>query len=290
MNLIKCCMTQSTCYRGTTKGKPVGILWHDTGAGNPELRRYVQPDDNDPSRADLLKMLGNNQFANDWNHQDVQAGLNAWIGKLANGSVASVQTMPWDYRPWGCGGGSKGSCNGSASVENSPFWIQFEICDDGYKEKAYFNAVYKEAVELTAYLCKTFGIDPNGTVSYRGATVPTILCHADSNKLGLGSAHGDVLDWFRKMGKTMDDVRRDVAAKLAPEPEPKPIPYPHQPFEDVPADAWYAADVKWAYENGITYGVDATHFKPDEPCTRAQVVTFIRRAVGMLQEAQNHVE
>ena len=83
-----------------------------------------------------------------------------------------------------------------------------------------------------------------------------------------------------------------VAYKFAdPEPVPEPVPpYPKQPFVDVPADAWYAADVQWAYENGITYGVDATHFKPDEPCTRAQVVTFIRRAVGMLQEAQNHVE
>jgi hypothetical protein len=39
------------------------------------------------------------------------AGLNAWIGKLANGEVTSVQTMPWEYRPWGCGSGNAGSCN-----------------------------------------------------------------------------------------------------------------------------------------------------------------------------------
>ena len=282
MNLIKCFMTQSTCYRGTTRGRPVGILWHDTGAGNPELRRYVQPDDNDPSRADLLKLLGKNQYANDWNHQSVQAGLNAWIGKLANGSVASVQTMPWDYRPWGCGGGEKGSCNGDPNVANSPYWIQFEICDDGYKEKSYFNAVYREAVELTAYLCKEFGIDPNGTVKYNGVSVPTILCHADSNRLGLGSAHGDVLDWFRKMGKTMDDVRRDVSAKLAPEPEPipEPIPpYPKQPFEDVPADAWYGADVQWAYENGIEQGADGL-FNGKADCLRETVVLWLYRVLA----------
>jgi hypothetical protein len=36
-----CMMTQSTCYKGTTQGTPVGILWHDTAAGNPWLSRYV---------------------------------------------------------------------------------------------------------------------------------------------------------------------------------------------------------------------------------------------------------
>lgn len=70
-----------------------------------------------------------------------------------------------------------------------------------------------------------------------------------------------------------------------PEPAPEPVPpYPKQPFVDVPADAWYGPDVQWAYENGITNGVDATHFKPDDPCTRAQVVTFLRRLAGKLQQ------
>lgn len=55
MNLFACMMTNSTCYKGTTTGKPVGVLWHDTGAGNPNIKRYVQPSDNDPNRAGLLK-------------------------------------------------------------------------------------------------------------------------------------------------------------------------------------------------------------------------------------------
>lgn len=122
--------------------------------------------------------------------------------------------MPWNYRPWGCGSGSKGSCNGSASVTNSPFWLQFEICDDGYKDKAYFEKVYKEACEFTAYLCEMFDIDPNGTVKYNGVTVPTILCHQDAYKLGLGSNHGDVLQWFGKYGKTMADVRKNVSVLM----------------------------------------------------------------------------
>ena len=199
-----CMMTQSTCYKGTKKMDVKGVLWHSTGANNPTLKRYVQPDDNAADRDALIKLIGKNAYGNDWNHTAVQAGLNAWIGKLSDGTVAAVQTMPWDYRPWGCGSGSKGSCNTG--------WIQFEICEDGLNDKGYFEKVYKEACELTAYLCRMYGIDPKGSVKMGGVTVPTILCHADSHKLGLGSNHGDVLHWFTKFGKSMDDVRADVAA------------------------------------------------------------------------------
>lgn len=183
-----------------------GILWHSTGVNNPWVKRYVQPSDNAPDKTKMLTVLGTNAYRNDWNHIDRQAGLNAWIGKLADGTVAAVQTMPWNYRPWGCGSGGKGSCNNG--------WIQFEICEDNLNDKAYFEAVYREACELTAYLCNLHGLNPNGTVAFNGANVPVILCHADSYRLGFGSNHGNVLHWFQKYGKTMDDVRKDVAALI----------------------------------------------------------------------------
>lgn len=41
--------------------------------------------------------------------------------------------------------------------------------------------------------------------------VPTILCHVDAANLGMAIAHADVLHWFPKHGKSMDDVRADVA-------------------------------------------------------------------------------
>lgn len=51
------------------------------------------------------------------------------------------------------------------------------------------------------------------------------------------------------------------------------------PFVDVrPGDYYYDA-VKWAWENGITAGVDATHFDPNAPCTRAQTVTMLYKAM-----------
>lgn len=204
---LVCMQTQSTCYKGTTTMTVKGVLWHSTGANNPTLKRYVQPSDNDPNRATLLNLLGTNPNKNDWNHIDRDAGLNCWIGKLADGTVTTVQTMPWNYRPWGCGSGNKGSCNTG--------WVQFEICEDGLNDPEYFSKVYQEACEITAYLCKMFNIDPNGTVTVNGVKIPTILCHQDSYKLGFGSNHGDVLHWFPKFGKTMANVRADVAALMA---------------------------------------------------------------------------
>lgn len=205
---LVCMQTNSTCYKGTREMKVLGVLWHSTGANNKTLKRYVQPSDNAADRAEMLKLLGRNLYKNDWNHIYREAGLNAWIGTLADGTVATVQTMPWNFRPWGCGSGSKGSCNNG--------FIQFEICEDNLKNESYFNQVYKEACELTAYLCKMFDIDPHGTVMVDGVKCPTILCHQDSYKLGLGGNHSDIYHWFPKYGKNMETVRDDVAALLKP--------------------------------------------------------------------------
>ena len=52
------------------------------------------------------------------------------------------------------------------------------------------------------------------------------------------------------------------------------------PFTDVKAGAYYYDAVLWAVENGITGGKTAMTFVPKEPCTRAQVVTFLYRYMG----------
>ena len=52
------------------------------------------------------------------------------------------------------------------------------------------------------------------------------------------------------------------------------------PFVDVKESHFFYKAVLWAYENGITTGMDATHFNPYGKCSRAQVVTFLWRAEG----------
>lgn len=241
LNLIKCFQTQGAWYNQTTNGTPVGVCWHDTGAGNPTLKRYVQPSTNDPQYDYFINLLGKNNNGNHWNRMAAnQAGLNAWIGQLADGSVATVQAGPWEKRPWGVGSGKYGSLNGDKNVPNDKFWIQFEICDDYAHNqpcrKAYFEQAYQQAVEFTAYICQLYNIDPFGTVEYRGKQVPTICCHYDSYKLGFGSNHGDVYQWFNRFGKTMDDVRKDVGAlmgKVVVDPTPDPVT-PTTPTDSYP--------------------------------------------------------
>lgn len=61
------------------------------------------------------------------------------------------------------------------------------------------------------------------------------------------------------------------------------------PFVDVPENAFYYKPVLWALENGITSGMDATHFGPTAYCNRAQVVTFLYRTMDSpeLESAEN---
>ncbi len=50
-----------------------------------------------------------------------------------------------------------------------------------------------------------------------------------------------------------------------------------QPFRDVALDSYYCKAVQWALENQITSGTSSLDFSPNEPCTRAQIVTFLWR-------------
>lgn len=188
MDLRKCLLTKNACYKAGDKITPKGVMWHSTGVNNPNLKRYVQPDDG---------KLGKNPNGNDWNRNKPDGRsvcVHAFIGKDKNGDVCTYQTLPWNYRGWHCGGSG-----------NSRY-ISFEICEDNLKDEEYFKAVYKEAVELTAYLCKKYDLNPKGK--------NVIICHQDGYKLGLASNHSDVYHWFNKHGKDMDDVRRDVAKAM----------------------------------------------------------------------------
>ena len=52
------------------------------------------------------------------------------------------------------------------------------------------------------------------------------------------------------------------------------------PFSDVSTSAYYYEAVKWAQEKGITGGIGNGLFGPNQPCTRAQIITFLWRAAG----------
>ena len=87
---LVCMATQCQCYKSNKKMTIRGVLWHSTGANNPTLKRYVQPSEDDPNKEKLLSIIGVNPNRNHHNKvTNNTAGLNAWIGKLADGSIGS---------------------------------------------------------------------------------------------------------------------------------------------------------------------------------------------------------
>lgn len=181
-------LTRNDCYRAGRTITPRGVMIHSTGANNPDLCRYVPGND----------VIGRNTGGNHWDMPGVGACVHAFVGKMADGSVGAVQTLPWNWRGWHCGSGSKGSANNTH--------ISFEICEDGLTDKAYFQQVYQTAVELTAQLCRTYGLNP--------AQDGVVICHCEGHERGVASNHGDVMHWFPRFGKSMDTFRADVARAM----------------------------------------------------------------------------
>lgn len=198
MNLRKLIFTENACYKAGAKMSPKKIMVHSTGANNPYLKRYVGPDDG---------LLGKNQYGNHWNQNKpdgLQVCVHGFIGKLADESIASYQTLPWDMVGWHSGSGKNGSANRMG-------YIGFEICEDNTNDPVYFAKVYQEAVELCAYLCQMYNLDP----------IQDIICHSEGYKMGIASNHADVMHWFPKHGKSMDTFREAVkAAVTSGSPDP----------------------------------------------------------------------
>lgn len=180
--------------------KPIGIMIHSTGANNPRLSRYVQPDDG---------VLGTNKYNNHWN-QPKPGGksvcVHGFIGKDKNGKVRVYQTLPFNYTGWHSGKGKNGSANTLG-------YIGIEICEDNLSDKNYFNECYRQAIKLCVHLCKQYNIK-----------VDNIIGHYEGHQQGIATNHADPRHWFSRHGKTMNSFRKDVQTKLNKK-EPKDVKY-----------------------------------------------------------------
>lgn len=177
-------MSKNRCYTNAIKIKPEKLVLHSLGVAQPN--------------ADVL--------IKSWNNKNASVCAHAFIE-----TDRVVQTLPWDYKGWHVGKGSKGSWNGKS--------IGVEICEPkGHtykggtminynieKNSNYFSQVYQNAVELFAYLCKKFDLNP----------MLDIFCHSEVHRVGYASNHADVMHWFPKHGASMDAFRKDVASLLA---------------------------------------------------------------------------
>lgn len=202
MNLVKHYMTSNRCYTRKNKITVKKLVLHSLGCAQPSVDAFI----------------------NQWDNQVSTKCVHAFIE-----TDRIVQTLPWSYKGWHVGSGSKGSYNSCA--------IGVEICEpkghtygsgstmigyDATAQKTYFNKVYNNAVELFAYLCKEHNL-----------TSDDILCHSEVYQLGYGSNHGDVMHWFPKHGKSMDTFRADAKAKLEESDMPSTTITPESSKSDI---------------------------------------------------------
>ena len=194
MDIIVAYASNNLCYKSAQPMKPVGLLLHSTGCNNPNLKRYV----NCPTEC------GVNANKNYWDvpQPDGQKKcVHGFIGYDKNKKVRAAQILPHDISSWGCGKGSKGSFN-----YNPTGFIQYELCEDSTTDATYFKQAWDCAVELFAGLCVQYNLNPLGK--------NVIVSHKEAATLGYASNHGDPEHWFAKHGKTMDDFRKAVKAKM----------------------------------------------------------------------------
>ena len=158
-------------------------------------------------------------------------------------------------------GRRSGSSSAAASVIHS---VAVRTTENGALTASTKNAAENARVTLTVKPDEGFRLDQVTVTDSAGTAVPVTA--------------GDNGSY------TFSMPARDVTASAAfIKDEPVTLPAPQ--FTDVPDGAYYSAPVYWAVDKGVTNGTDETHFSPDNPCTRAQMVTFLWRAAGSPQPA-----
>ena len=217
-------------------------------------------------------------FVQRWNKPDVAKCVHAFLGR-----EQIIQTLPWTFRGWHAGTGASGR---SANDTH----LSFECCEPaghtyqggtmvGYDVKAnqaYFEDIYRSAVELTAMLCQKFSLDPQKP--------GVVICHAEGHSLGIASGHGDVLQWWPKHGATMDQFRLDVAAAMAGEEEDMTQERFDEMMNDylarqaqLPPGGWSADARKWAEESGVVAGDGGGNFRYQSFASREEIVQMLYR-------------
>ena len=188
MKIIKSILKKNPCYTEGRKITVKGLMLHSVGCPQP--------------RASV--------FVNMWNKASFDSAcVHAFIDALT-GDI--YQTLPWNHRGWHGGGSSNNTHIGVEICE--PDCIKYTggssfTCSDLTRAKACVKRSYESAVELFAYLCKEYDLNP----------LKDIVSHKEGYKKGIASNHGDPEHLWNglKMGYTMDGFRKDVAKAMEPE-------------------------------------------------------------------------
>lgn len=188
MEIVERILTQNPCYQAGRKIQVKGLMLHSVGCPQPSAEVFVKK----------------------WNSPSASR---ACVHAFIDGNTGKVyQTLPWEHRAWHGGGSSNNTHIGVEMCE--PACIKYTggstfQCTDREQALAVVERTYKTAVELFAFLCDRFGLDPLGD--------GVIVSHKEGHSRGIASGHGDPDHLWNGLqsGHSMDGFRRDVKAAMS---------------------------------------------------------------------------
>lgn len=188
MNIIKKYATNSDCYKYAGNISVRGLMLHSVGCNQP--------------RAEV--------FANQWmNSKDVCCHA------VLESSGNVYQTLPWNHFGYHCGDSANRTHIGVEMTE--PSQIRYTsgcnfVCSDKAAAVEQVKGTYKTAVELFAYLCKEYNLNPLAD--------GVIISHYEGYRRGVASGHNDPEHLWNGLGTgfTMDGFRKDVAKAMGSAP------------------------------------------------------------------------
>lgn len=187
LKIVQSILTKNPCYTAGRKITVKGLMLHSVGCSQPSASVFIKS----------------------WNKESYDR---ACVHGFIDANTGEVyQCLPWDHRGWHGGGSSNNTHIGVEMCE--PACIKYTsgstfTCSDTETAKAAVKRTYEAAVELFAFLCKEYKLDPMAD--------GVIVSHKEGHKRGIASNHGDPEHlWTQlKTGYTMDGFRNAVKAAM----------------------------------------------------------------------------
>lgn len=197
MNIIQSYLTNNPCYKTNRKITVKGLMLHSVGCPQPKASVFV----------------------NNWNKASYDR---ACVHGFIDANTGDIyQTLPWNHRGWHGGGSSNNTHIGVEMCE--PAQIKYTggasfTCSDKAAAQAAAKRTYEAAVELFAYLCQQYGLDP--------LKDGVIVSHREGHARGIASNHGDPEHLWKGLGMsyTMDTFRAAVKAAMGGAVQPPATP------------------------------------------------------------------
>lgn len=186
MQIIESILTENPCYTAGRKITVEGLMLHSVGCPQPNASAFV----------------------NSWNKTSFDS---ACVHAFIDATTGNVyQTLPWNHRGWHSGGSANNTHIGIEMCE--PACIEYTsgssfTCSDLAAAQDCVKRTYESAVELFAYLCRKYNLNP----------LTDICSHNEGYDKGIASNHGDPEHLWKGVGLdyTMSGFKNDVAEAVA---------------------------------------------------------------------------